>query len=148
MLDVGAPANPGASAALPVPVRRARVVVTANSGTALLHRIPRHRAGPVYIGVGLAGPVYRVAFTAISDEWLLDKQSLTLTADGFTVPAGSLLQSLTARTAAGLLTTSQCSAAIPSASSRPSRRSPGPQRRQHRGFHPTPRIACSTARSA
>ena len=62
---------------------------------------------PVYIGVGLAGPVYRVAFTAISDEWLLDKQSLTLTADGFTVPAGSLLQSLTSRTAAGLLTTSQ-----------------------------------------
>ena len=28
-----------------------------------------------YAGAGLAGPVYRVAFTAVSDEWLLDKQT-------------------------------------------------------------------------
>jgi len=107
MLDVGSPANPGASAALPVPVRRARVVVSASSGTVLFTGYLATEPVPVYLGVGLAGPVYRVAFSAISDEWLLDKQSLTLTADGFTVPAGSLLQSLTARTAAGLLTTSQ-----------------------------------------
>jgi hypothetical protein len=106
-LDVGSPANPGASTTLPVPVRRGRVVVTANSGTVLFTGYLATEPVPVYVGVGLAGPVYRVAFSAISDEWLLDKQSLTLTADGFTVPAGSLLQSLTARTAVGLLTTSQ-----------------------------------------
>jgi hypothetical protein len=34
-LDVGAPANPGALPALPVPARRARVVVSADSGTIL-----------------------------------------------------------------------------------------------------------------
>ena len=60
---------------------------------------------PVYAGVGLAGPVYRVAFTAISDEWLLDKQTATLTGAGFAVPAGTLLATLTNRMAAGLLTT-------------------------------------------
>ena len=106
-LDVGSPANPGASTTLPVPVRRGRVVVTASSGTVLFTGYLATEPVPVYVGVGLAGPVYRIAFSAISDEWLLDKQSLTLTADGFTVPAGSLLQSLTARTAVGLLTTSQ-----------------------------------------
>lgn len=107
MLAVGAPANPGASTVLLVPVRRARVVVSASSGTVLFTGYLATEPVPVYVGAGLAGPVYRVAFTAISDEWLLDKQFLTLTAGGFTVPAGSLLQTLTARTAAGLLTTSQ-----------------------------------------
>lgn len=107
MLDVGAPANPGASAALLVPVRRGRVVVSANNGTALFTGYLATEPVPVYIGVGLAGPVYRVAFTAISDEWLLDKQTLTLTADGFSVPAGSLLQSLTSRSGTSLFTTSQ-----------------------------------------
>jgi hypothetical protein len=106
-LDVGSPANPGASSTLIVPVRRGRVVVSAASGTVLFTGYLATEPVPVYVGVGLAGPVYRVAFTAVSDEWLLDKQTLTLTADGFTVPAGSLLQTLTARTAAGLLTTSQ-----------------------------------------
>jgi hypothetical protein len=106
-LDVGSPADPGASSTLPVPARRGRVVVTASSGTVLFTGYLATEPVPVYLGVGLAGPVYRVAFSAISDEWLLDKQSLTLTADGFTVPAGSLLQTLTTRTAVGLFTTSQ-----------------------------------------
>ena len=70
---------------LPVPVRRARVVVSADSGTVLFTGYLATEPVPVYAGVGLAGPVYRVAFSAVSDEWLLDKQSLTLTGDGFTV---------------------------------------------------------------
>jgi hypothetical protein len=106
-LDVGSPANPGSSSTLRVPVRRGRVVVSAASGAVLFTGYLATEPVPVYVGVGLAGPVYRVAITAVSDEWLLDKQTLTLTADGFTVPAGSLLQTLTARTAAGLLTTTQ-----------------------------------------
>jgi hypothetical protein len=106
-LDVGSPADPGASSTLLVPVRRGRVVVSAANGTVLFTGYLATESVPVYVGVGLAGPVYRVVFTAVSDEWLLDKQTLTLTADGFTVPAGSLLQTLTSRTAAGLLTTSQ-----------------------------------------
>jgi hypothetical protein len=112
-LLVGAVANPGAAPALPVPVRRARIVVASDSGTVLFTGYLATEPVSVYAGAGLAGPVYRVAFTAMSDEWLLDKQSLTLTADGFTVSAGSLLQTLTARTVAGLLTTSQVDSGKP-----------------------------------
>ncbi len=112
-LQVGSPANPGASSALLVPVRRGRVVVTSLSGAVLFTGYLATEPVPVYVGAGLAGPVYRVAFTAISDEWLLDKQSLTLTADGFTVLAGSLLQTLTSRTAASQLTTSQVQSGKP-----------------------------------
>jgi hypothetical protein len=112
-LEVGSSANPGSSSTLPVPVRRGHVVVTAASGTVLFTGYLATEPGPVYVGVGLAGPVYRVAFSAISDEWLLDKQSLTLTADGFTVTAVSLLQELTQRTAASVLTTTQVQSGNP-----------------------------------
>lgn len=105
-LDVGAASNPGGASALAVPVRRARVVVSSNSGTILFTGYLATEPVPVYIGVGLAGPVYRVAFSAISDEWLLDKQATTLTGAGFAVAGGTLLSSLTTRTDAGLLTTS------------------------------------------
>jgi hypothetical protein len=112
-LEVGSSANPGSSSTLPVPVRRGHVVVTAASGTVLFTGYLATEPVPVYVGVGLAGPVYRVAFSAISDEWLLDKQSLTLTADGFTVTAVSLLQELTQRTAASVLTTTQVQSGNP-----------------------------------
>ena len=105
MLAAGAPANPGAGPALPVPVRRARIVVAADSGAILFTGYLATEPVPVYAGVGLAGPVYRFAFSAISDEWLLDKQTATLTGAGFVVPAGTLLATLTNRIAAGLLTT-------------------------------------------
>jgi hypothetical protein len=105
-LDVGAPANPGGASALPVPVRRARVVVSSDNGTILFTGYLATEPVPIYVGVGLAGPVYRLAFSAISDEWLLDKQTATLTGAGFAVAGGTLLSALTTRTDAGLLTTS------------------------------------------
>jgi hypothetical protein len=105
-LDVGSAANPGASSALPVPVRRARVVVASDGGTILFTGYLATEPVPVYVGVGVAGPVYRVAFSAISDEWLLDKQTLTLTGDGFAIAGGTLLSTLTNRIEAGLLSTS------------------------------------------
>jgi hypothetical protein len=107
LLDVGSPADPGAAAPQLVPVRRGRIVVAAVGGAILFTGYLATEPVPVYVGAGLAGPVYRVAFTAISDEWLLDKQSLTLTAAGFTLPAGLILDILTTRTGPGLLTTSQ-----------------------------------------
>ena len=109
-LVVGARANPGAdpgfASTLPVPVRRARIVVTSTAGTALFTGYLATEPAPVYVGVGLAGPVYRVQFSAISDEWLLDKLSLVLTGSGYAVAGGTLLESLVTRTGAGLLTTS------------------------------------------
>jgi hypothetical protein len=100
-----------ASPALVVPVRRARMVVTAAGGALLFTGYLATEPEAIYAGTGLAGPVYRIAFTAISDEWLLDKQTLTLTADGYTLPAGTLLTTLTERTAAGALSTAQVAAA-------------------------------------
>jgi hypothetical protein len=106
LLEVGAQANPGSGSALLVPVRRGRVVVSADNGTVLFTGYLAIEPVPLYAGIGLAGPVYRAAFTAISDEWLLDKQTLTLTGAGFAATGGSLLDTLTNRIAAGLLTTS------------------------------------------
>ena len=104
-LAIGSAINPGESSALPVPVRRARIVVSAASGAILFTGYLATEPVSIYLGVGLAGPVYRAAFAAISDEWLLDKQTPTLTANGFTQPVGSLLSTLTNQIAAGLLTT-------------------------------------------
>jgi hypothetical protein len=105
-LNVGSAANPGSSFVQPVPVRRARVVVSSDSGTILFTGYLATEPVPVYAGVGVAGPVYRVAFSAISDEWLLDKQTLTLTGDGFVVAGGTLLSTLTNRIEAGVPSTS------------------------------------------
>ena len=59
----------------------------------------------VYAGFGIGGPVYRAAFTALSDEWLLDKQATVLDGDGFAVDGSTLLGALAERTAAGVLST-------------------------------------------
>jgi hypothetical protein len=92
-------------AALPVPVRRARVVVASDAGETLFTGYLATEPVADYVGAGLAGPVYRTAFAAVSDEWLLDKQTATLAADGYAVAGGTLLATLANRTAAGLLNT-------------------------------------------
>ncbi len=113
MLDVGFPADPGAAAPLLVPVRRGRVVISAVGGPTLFTGYLATEPVPIYVGVGLAGPVYRVAFTAISDEWLLDKQTLTLTGAGFAVAGGSLLEVLTSQIEAAFLSTAGVSKEYP-----------------------------------
>ena len=59
----------------------------------------------VYAGMGLKGPVYRYAFSAVSDEWLLDKQAVPLSGAGLAQSGGQLLKTLTNRVDAGLFTT-------------------------------------------
>lgn len=93
-------------ASLPVPVRRARIVVTRADGAVLFTGYIATEPESVYAGAGLAGPIYRIAFSALSDEWLLDKQSLVLTNSGYASPGGTLLAQLASRTGGGLLTTS------------------------------------------
>jgi hypothetical protein len=107
LLEVGVQANPGSGTALLVPVRRGRVVVSAEGGTVLFTGYLAIEPVPLYAGVGLAGPVYRAAFTAISDEWLLDKQTLILTGAGYGATGATLLDALTSSISAGLLTTSE-----------------------------------------
>jgi hypothetical protein len=91
--------------ALPTPARRARVIVSSDNGAILFTGYIATTPVAIYAGTGLAGPVYRISFSAVSDEWLLDKLSLTLTGEGFSVAGGTLLSTLANRTAAGLLTT-------------------------------------------
>lgn len=98
MLDV-------TDAALTVPVRRGRVVVTAANGTILFTGYIATDPEAVYAGTGLKGPVYRYAVSAVSDEWLLDKQTVPLSGAGLGQSGGQLLTTLTNRVDAGLFTT-------------------------------------------
>ncbi len=92
-------------AALAIPVRRARVVVTAGNGTTLFTGYVATEPESVYAGAGTKGPVYRVVFSAISDEWLLDKQVVPLSGAGLAQSGGQVLTTLTDRVDAGLFTT-------------------------------------------
>jgi hypothetical protein len=98
MLDVS-------DAALSVPVRRGRVIATAANGTVLFTGYLATDPEAVYAGTGVKGPVYRYAFNAVSDEWLLDKQAVPLSGAGLAQSGGQLLQTLTNRVDAGLFTT-------------------------------------------
>ena len=55
--------------------------------------------------MGTTGPVYRIDFSAVSDEWLLDKQSVPPSGAGLGEFGGQVLTTLTNRIDAGLLTT-------------------------------------------
>jgi hypothetical protein len=92
-------------AAVGVPVRRGRVVVTAANGTLLFTGYIATDPEALYVGAGLKGPVYRYAFSAVSDEWLLDKQAVPLSGAGLAQSGGQLLTTLTNRVDAGLFTT-------------------------------------------
>ena len=98
MLDVS-------DAAVAVPGRRGRVVISSDNGTVLFTGYVATEPEAVYAGNGTKGPVYRYAFSAVSDEWLLDKQSVALGGVGLAQPAGQLLQTLTNGVDAGLFTT-------------------------------------------
>jgi hypothetical protein len=97
MLDV--------SGTLAVPARRGRVVVTSESGAVLFTGYVTTEPERIYAGVATMGPVYRYAFSAISDEWLLDKQSYVLSGAGLAQTGGQVLTTLTNRVNGGLFTT-------------------------------------------
>jgi hypothetical protein len=98
MLDVS-------DAALTVPARRGRVVVTAANGTVLFTGYIATEPEVIYAGTALTGPVYRYEFSAVSDEWLLDKQAVPSSGAGLAQSGGQLLTTLTNRVDAGLFTT-------------------------------------------
>jgi hypothetical protein len=98
---------PGADPGLTLPARQARIIVSSGSGAVLFTGYIATEPEQVYSGFGIAGPIYRAAFTAFSDEWLLDKQATTLAADGFATDASTLLGALAERTAVGVLSTTE-----------------------------------------
>ena len=88
------------------PVRRGRVVVSSDNGAILFTGYLATDPERIYAGEGVAGPVYRTSFSAISDEWLLDKQTVLFGGVGLSQPAGQVLRTLTTRAGVGSLSTS------------------------------------------
>jgi len=98
MLDVSA-------GKLEAPARRARVAVTSASGAVLFTGYIATEPQRIYAGVATTGPVYRYVFSAISDEWLLDKQASTLNGTALAQAGGQVLKTLTDGVDGGLFTT-------------------------------------------
>ncbi|NYF78576.1 hypothetical protein [Granulicella arctica] len=88
-----------------VPARRARVILTADNGTILFTGYIATESVQEYLGAGLTGPVYRTTFNAISDEWLLDKQTVLFNGAGYAEAGGTVFTTLTNRVDATLFTT-------------------------------------------
>ncbi len=91
---------------LGAPVRRARVSVSSDSGLLLFTGYLATEPVGIYAGVASEGAVYRLGFSAVSDEWLLDKQAAgapTGVALGGT--GASVLRTLANRLAPGKLST-------------------------------------------
>lgn len=88
------------------PVRRGRVVLVNDAGVVLFTGYLTTEPVAVYAGVASAGPVYRLAFSAVSDEWLLDKQAAVPVAGaGLAASSGAVLRTLVERAGGALLTT-------------------------------------------
>jgi hypothetical protein len=86
--------------ALAVPARRGRVVVQSDAATTLFTGYLTVEPAPVYAGTASEGAVYRLAVEAVSDEWLLDKQSWGSTVGNALGATGTgLLASLAGRLA-------------------------------------------------
>jgi hypothetical protein len=96
-----------AGSTLATPVRRGRVSVASDAGATLFTGYLTSEPAAVYAGEASAGSVYRLALSAVSDEWLLDKQSFGSTvgsaAGGQT---GTLLTALVNRLDGAALVTS------------------------------------------
>ncbi len=90
---------------LPTPVRRGRAVVTTDAGAVMFTGYLATEPVQVYAGEGATGPVYRARISAISDEWLLDKQGSggSATVDGISLALNgqALLAQMLARVQGG-----------------------------------------------
>ncbi len=94
------------ASALPTPVRRARVTISSDHGLLLFTGYLATEPAAVYAGVASQGPVYRLLFNAISDEWLLDKQaSGSQTGPAQSGTSAAVIATLVNRLAAGVIST-------------------------------------------
>ena len=102
-----------ANGALVVPLRNQSVVVTGDDGTVYFTGYLAVSPLPEYAGLGLAGPVYRLALEAVSDEIQLDTQLLPPSAGTTGLTAGQIVQGLVTRTGSTGLRTTGLSLAVP-----------------------------------
>lgn len=87
------------------PVRTGRVVVTGDAGAVLFTGYLPLEPEAVALGSGAGGIVYRLELSALSDEWLLDKQGLGAGGESFAESGDTLLRSLTSRVDGSRFTT-------------------------------------------
>ncbi len=90
---------------LSLPQRRGRVIATTDAGLPLFTGYIATAPETVVVGEFLGSVVGRVAVSALSDDWLLDRQKLAGAIDGLSQPAANVLETLTSRTGAGAVTT-------------------------------------------
>lgn len=90
---------------LQTPSRNEYMTVTGDDGTLLFTGYIAVTPLPVYAGIGISGPQYRIAIQAVSDEILLDQMMLPSTADIGGDAAGALLSRLVTRTGSAMLST-------------------------------------------
>ena len=142
----------GHSSILPIPARRARVIATADNFTVLFTGYLAVEPVALYAGVTTTGAVYRYELSALSDEWLLDKQPLPLVGTSLATLAGTALRSFTQRTGGSLFTTTGVSHSHaigvfePSQTEVWSANAGAPRRRQLRGLPRRQRRSHASAR--
>jgi hypothetical protein len=91
---------------LALPVRRARVKVSAQNGTLLFTGYLATEPVRVYAGAASEGSLYRARITAVSDEWLLDNLGSggnTYNASSFGLTGQALIARLASRIAGATL---------------------------------------------
>jgi len=91
--------------ALTVPARNQPLVVNGDSGMVFFTGYLAVSPMPEYAGLGLGGPVYRLALEAVSDEILLDTQLLPPSAGTTGATAGQLMTGLVTRTGSAAIGT-------------------------------------------
>ena len=90
---------------LAVPLRNQAVAITGDDGTVYFTGYLAVSPLPEYVGLGMAGPVYRLELQAVSDEILLDTQLLPPSAGTTGATVGQIVQGLVTRTGSALLRT-------------------------------------------
>src|SRR5580700_5686518 len=94
-----------ANGSLASPSRFQTLAVTGDDGTPYFTGYIAVSPLPEYAGMGLEGPRYRTAIQAVSDELLLDQQSMNASVGAAAGNAGTLLASLVAHTGSTSLST-------------------------------------------
>jgi len=99
--------------ALAVPLRNQSLAVTGDDGTLYFTGYLAVSPLPEFAGVGMTGPVYRVALEAVSDEILLDSQLVLPSAGSAGSSIGQVLEDLVSRTGSSALRTSGLNLSVP-----------------------------------
>ena len=86
----------GRASTLPTPARNQPVLIEGDDGTLYFTGYLAVAPLPEFAGVGTAGPIYRWALQAVSDEMVLNMQPMTPSAGLTGVTAGEAMQTLAA----------------------------------------------------